>query len=159
MTQTLAVINAKVILSVGNRDLFSLVDVSRGHDRHALVTPSCQATVGITVMIGKTSGTQKERWGFAATRHHNAEVFAGQAEIQLFFMGHRHESSTQVFDLLALFNEPASTDCSLMLRYDVSIGRGDLKRTVWKIHLNVLAEVSAEPLLLSGATEVCHVFL
>lgn len=159
MTQTLAVINAKVVLSVGNRDLFPLVDVTHGYDGHALVASSCQAAIGITVMVGKTSRTQKEGWGLAATRHHNTEVFAGQAEIQFFFMGHRHKRSTQVFDLLALFDESAGADRSLMLRDNVSISRGDLKRTVWKIHLNVLAEVSAEPLLLSRATEVCHIFL
>jgi hypothetical protein len=46
-----------------------------------------------------------------------------------------------------------------MLRDDISVGRGDLKRTVWKIHLNVFAKVSAEPFLLSGAAEISHVLL
>ena len=46
-----------------------------------------------------------------------------------------------------------------MLRDDVSVGGGDLEWTVWEIHLNVLAEVSAEPLLLPSASEIGHVFL
>ena len=46
-----------------------------------------------------------------------------------------------------------------MLCDDVPVGGSDLEGGVWKIHLDVFAEVSAEPFLLSGAAEVGDVFL
>jgi hypothetical protein len=156
--QTFAVINAKIILSIRNRDLFSLVDVTHGQNRHAFVSTRCQAPVCITVVIGKAGRAQEERWGFTPTRHHDTEVFAGQSKIHLLFTGHRHECSTQVFDLFALFDEPAGTYRSFMLRDNVSVGGGDLERTVWEIHLDVFAEMSTKPFFFAGTVEICQVF-
>lgn len=157
--QAFAIVDPEVVITIGHSNLFTLFNVTRRHDRHALSASSHQTTIGIAVMIGETGGTQKERRGLPATGHHNTEVLAGEAQVELLFFGHGNERAAQEFDLLARLDRLASANCSLVFRDNVSIGRGHLEWAIGVVDLNVLAEMPAEPLLLARGSQIGKIFL
>lgn len=107
--------------------------------------------------FAKRAGPRK-RGGLAAARHDHAEILAGQTQVHFLFFSHGDEGTGQIFDLLTSLDELAGTDSSLVLGDNVTIGGRHFKWAVRVVHLNVLAEMAAEPVLLSRTGEVGQVF-
>lgn len=158
-TQTFTIVDSKIVITIGHSNLFAFFNVTSSHDRHALIAASHQTTIGIAVVVGEACGAQKERRGLAAAGHHNAEVLAGQAQVELLFLGHGNERAAQVFDLLARFDGLASTDGCFVFSDNVSVGRSHLEWALGEVDLDVFAQVSTEPLLLARGAQVGKVFL
>lgn len=103
-------------------------------------------------MVGEARRSKEETRAFPSAGYNDAEIRPAR-EFLLFPLCHLHLNPTQEADRLALLDEAAGDDASLVRQDGVAVGGADFEGAVRQVHVDVFAQVALEVLFLVGCSE------
>lgn len=153
LTQTLAIVLAKVVLAVRNSDFLANVDAPDCDNVNASLTGNHQLRIGAAVVVCEASRAHEQTGHPIPAAHDDAEVLLADGEIRFLFWRDEDLNTGQILDALVALDKPACDDARLMGCDGVSVGAADFERAVGQVDLGIPAQVLLEVEFLLGSLE------